>query len=777
MISIVSAYFNRKRLLINTLDSLSKSVISEFEFIVVDDCSDEDNRIEDLCETYPFLKVIRINLSEKWYVNPCIPFNIGFKETKGDIILIQNPECFHYDDILSYVNNNLKENDYLSFSCYALSKEKTEVLQESLLQDNLIIDKSVREDISGDEGWYNHSVYRPVGYHFCSAIHKSKLNELGGFDERYANGVTHDDNEFLVRIKRMGLNFKIIDSVKVLHQWHPSFNYNLENLTELITINTNLFYNKTLKEKIYKANFVKIVEEIIMDPKRVLHEWINEKTTNSKIVVELGAGFFGCLAYVNKNTEKKIGIEIWEPYIQNSIYDDCIKIHGNIFDYEILLSESDYDTVMIIDVLEHFEKEESIKLIESLKKRFRKVLLMIPEGNHPQEEDVTGFGAHEFQTHKSTWIFSEISEILGFDDVIYYKNFHSQAGKDPGCVFASWERDNIVCVVNDENKIKENINVNKKVLICGGAGYIGGLTCDYLVRDGFEVTVYDNLLYENRFLKEIPFIYGDIRDTKKLHKTSKDFDVIILMAALVGDPACSIDNELTEKINYQAIKNFCDVVDDDKHLIFISTCSVYGVQDGILNEESPTNPLSSYASTKLKAEKCILEKNGTVFRLGTVFGLGDTYSRLRMDLVVNVLTMKAIKYGEININGGKQWRPIIAVKDIAEYIVEAVKFKYLGVYILSKENILIKELGEKIVNIIPNTKINYTEILFQDIRNYRVDNSKSLATFKYKPCISVEEEVYRMVEIFKEERIQNPEDNIYHNGFFIKNKKEKNEFI
>ena len=154
------------------------------------------------------------------------------------------------------------------------------------------------------------------------------------------------------------------------------------------------------------------------------------------------------------------------------------------------------------------------------------------------------------------------------------------------------------------------------------------------------------------------------------------------MAALVGDPACSVDPILTEDINYISIKNFCERISDDKHLIFMSTCSVYGAQDGILNEESPTNPLSSYAITKLNSEKHILEIGGTVFRLGTVFGLGDTYSRLRMDLVVNVLTMKAIKYGEITINGGEQWRPIIAVKDIAEYITEAAQFKYKGVYII-----------------------------------------------------------------------------------------------
>lgn len=319
--------------------------------------------------------------------------------------------------------------------------------------------------------------------------------------------------------------------------------------------------------------------------------------------------------------------------------------------------------------------------------------------------------------------------------------------------------------------------MKQKVLLVGGAGYIGGLTSDYLINADFDVTVYDNLLYENRYLKDIPFIYGDVRDTEKLYEVSKDFDIIVLMAALVGDPACSIDPLLTEEINYTAIKNFCSVVLPTKHLIFMSTCSVYGAQDGLLDEKSSTNPLSSYASTKLKAEEHVLKLGGTVFRLGTVFGLGDTYSRLRMDLVVNVLTMKAVKTGSITINGGEQWRPIIAVKDIAGYVTEACKEKYSGVFILSKENVVIRELGEKIAMLVPNTTVNYTEISFQDARNYKVDNTKALNIFTYKPVVTVEDEVINMIKLFKEHRVKDPEDTIYHNGAYLKNKKEKNELV
>ena len=313
-----------------------------------------------------------------------------------------------------------------------------------------------------------------------------------------------------------------------------------------------------------------------------------------------------------------------------------------------------------------------------------------------------------------------------------------------------------------------------KVLVVGGAGYIGGLNCDILKKNGFDVTVYDNLLYEERFLKKINFIFGDIRDTEFLIQVSENFDVIILMAALVGDPACSVDINLTEEINYLSIKRFCEKIKENKHIIFISTCSVYGAQNEILNEESLTNPLSAYASTKLKSEEYILKKNGCVFRLGTVFGVGDDFSRIRLDLVVNILALKAFSEKEIHINGGDQWRPIISVEDVANYIFEECVFRRGGLYILANENVKISELGNRICKVIPDTKVNYNQISFQDARNYKVDNSKSLRIFDYKPRVSVEMEVGKLLKIFRENRITNLKNSVYNNGFFIQKKRNEN---
>lgn len=310
---------------------------------------------------------------------------------------------------------------------------------------------------------------------------------------------------------------------------------------------------------------------------------------------------------------------------------------------------------------------------------------------------------------------------------------------------------------------------NNRVLILGGAGYIGGYATDYLLGCGYHVCVYDKLIYETRYLKEVDFVYGDIRDTQHVLDVAKDYDVVIIMAALVGDPACAADVTLTDEINHLAVKNICEQLPTRKHVIFMSTCSVYGYQTDILDEESPTNPLSAYASTKLLAEKYVKERNGTIFRLGTVYGLGDTYSRIRLDLVVNVLTMKAVYDKKIHVFGGEQWRPLICIKDIAGYVEEAIFTNIRGTYILSEGNYRMKTLGELMKQSIPDIDLQFTDISFEDARNYQVDPAKSYKDFQYTPRYNIASEVEKMKRIFEDHRICNVNDDAYHNGKFVVN--------
>ena len=113
-----------------------------------------------------------------------------------------------------------------------------------------------------------------------------------------------------------------------------------------------------------------------------------------------------------------------------------------------------------------------------------------------------------------------------------------------------------------------------KILLVGGCGYIGGYTYDLLANQGHAVTIYDNLLYETRFLKQCSFIHGDIRDTKRLLDLSKNYDTIIWLAALVGDAACQVDIQKTTEINFYAVRDFLKKCDKSKQFVFVSTCSV-----------------------------------------------------------------------------------------------------------------------------------------------------------------------------------------------------------
>jgi GT2 family glycosyltransferase len=263
MISIVTAYYNRKQLFINTLRSIKQQNCKDLlEVIAVDDGSEEKERLEDLRREFPFLKVIRLEKENKWYHNSCIPFNIGFEAAKGDKIIIQNPECFHYGNILNFTEENLKPNSYLSFGCFSLDKTSTDTITEIFAKKN-IEDVIAKNDHvaknEGDAGWYNHSFHRPKAYHFCTAITRKDLQSLGGFDELYALGIAYDDDEFLSRITKKKLDIRFIDEELVLHQNHYSPNsnsfQNRDHKMHLIVRNTRLFA-KLSKKSYYKANII-----------------------------------------------------------------------------------------------------------------------------------------------------------------------------------------------------------------------------------------------------------------------------------------------------------------------------------------------------------------------------------------------------------------------------------------------------------------------------------------------------------------------------------------
>lgn len=220
-ISIVMTFWNRKQQLLNTLKSIAK-YNHDIEIIIVDDASTNGEDISYLANDYIKVAVLK----DKTWINPCIGFNTGFSMATGDLIIIQNSECYHVGDILRHAKKNVAPNRYVTYSALSVNEEVTRQITEGADVKTLVapfMERSIDVPDWDGNGWYNHSAFRPGAYHFCSAILRDDLYDLGGFDERYFDGLGFDDNELLARIHKKGMHISIIDYPFVVHQWHPKF--------------------------------------------------------------------------------------------------------------------------------------------------------------------------------------------------------------------------------------------------------------------------------------------------------------------------------------------------------------------------------------------------------------------------------------------------------------------------------------------------------------------------------------------------------------------------
>ena len=293
-----------------------------------------------------------------------------------------------------------------------------------------------------------------------------------------------------------------------------------------------------------------------------------------------------------------------------------------------------------------------------------------------------------------------------------------------------------------------------KVLIVGGAGYIGGWLTDRALEAGHEVRVYDLLLYEDRYLKDVDFLAGDVLDTDRLRPHLDWADSVVWLAALVGDPACALDESLTRKINVESVIWLCD--NFDGRIVFPSTCSVYGAQEEMLDEDSATAPLSLYAETKLETEELIMRRRpeSLIFRLATLAGMGDGYSRIRLDLVVNLLVMRAKMIGELSVFGGEQYRPLLHVRDVATAIVPHLTTDAAGIYNLGTENSTILAVAERIVERIGEGEIKRIDSPFQDTRNYRVSFERARDDLGFEPRFSIDDAIDEIAALIAAGRVK-----------------------
>lgn len=303
------------------------------------------------------------------------------------------------------------------------------------------------------------------------------------------------------------------------------------------------------------------------------------------------------------------------------------------------------------------------------------------------------------------------------------------------------------------------------VLVVGGGGYVGGAVTDLLASTAHRFRVYDCLLYEESYRKHVDFVAGDIRDHQRLLPHLKWADAVVWLAALVGDGACALNPEITQEINQESVAwlaaNF------NGRIVFMSTCSVYGAQDGELSEDSLLNPLSVYAATKLAAESELANKNAIIFRLGTLFGVSDQFARIRMDLVVNTLTARAYCHGKIKVFGGDQFRPLLHVRDAANAVVCNLDKPQTGIYNLHRQNVRIIDLAYQVRNHFPDMEIETTAMHFQDSRNYRVNSDKARNELGFKPTFSIDDGIEEIKELLVSGRLKDVDNPRYTNQQFL----------
>tara|TARA_B100000029_G_scaffold302255_1_gene295136 strand:- start:218 stop:1243 length:1026 start_codon:yes stop_codon:yes gene_type:complete len=321
------------------------------------------------------------------------------------------------------------------------------------------------------------------------------------------------------------------------------------------------------------------------------------------------------------------------------------------------------------------------------------------------------------------------------------------------------------------------MSLSKSVVVTGGAGYVGSVLVNRLVKEKFNVKVIDSLVFGNDGIShlidnnQIEFFNEDIRETEKLSKIINNVDCVIHLAAIVGEPLCKKIPIAAKQINETATKNLvnlcisCNV----KKFIFASTCSNYGSSLETVNEESPVQPLSLYSECKVNSEKFILDMNNEnfstcVLRFATAHGLSP---RMRFDLLVQEFLRDALIDKKISIFGEDFWRPLIHVDDMVEACLKVInaKSEIISGNVFNvgsdKENYTKKQLAEIILEFVQDTEIEIIKSK-TDPRNYKVSFEKitNLLNFDTKKSVR-----YSVLEILREVKSGNidPRDSEFSN--------------
>ena len=302
--------------------------------------------------------------------------------------------------------------------------------------------------------------------------------------------------------------------------------------------------------------------------------------------------------------------------------------------------------------------------------------------------------------------------------------------------------------------------MKQRVLVTGGAGYIGSILCEHLLARGYSVTVLDTLLYHQQTLfhlcanPDFEFVFGDVRDEKILAPLVKNADIIIPLAAIVGAPACDRDVLMSTSVNVDAIRLINRLRSTSQLLIYPTTNSGYGTKSGAMHctEETPLEPISLYGQTKVDAEMLVLDSENVItYRLATVFGMSP---RMRLDLLVNSFTWAAVQDGYVTIFEKDFKRNYIHVRDVADCFIHGIenRTKMIGrPYNLGLEsaNLSKEELALKIKEVVPNFYLHFAEFgTDPDKRNYIVSNER-LKKAGFEARHSLEEGIRELVKGYR----------------------------
>lgn len=325
-------------------------------------------------------------------------------------------------------------------------------------------------------------------------------------------------------------------------------------------------------------------------------------------------------------------------------------------------------------------------------------------------------------------------------------------------------------------------NKMRSILVIGGAGYIGSALLPLLLEKGYRVRLLDLFVYGDEAIgalldhPNLEIMRADFRQVDKVVEAVRGMDAIVHLGAIVGDPACELNADLTIEINLMATRMIAEVAKGSgvRRLVFASTCSVYGASDLILDERSELNPVSLYARSKIASELVLLnmvEDNfaPVILRFATIYGLSG---RSRFDLVVNLLSAKAVTDGKITLFGGDQWRPFIHVEDAARGVLaalEAAESDVRGQIFnigSNAQNLTLKDVADLIQAQVPSAEI--LELGSDgDRRNYRVNCDKAARSLKFSPQWEIEQGISQVIGAVQSGLVRDYRDSKHSNVKFL----------